>query len=82
VKVVVVGAWRGMVILKSKCIFSTDALCSPCGNLSWQQDTIHETVEVRYKGKNISDVTRLTIEKAVVFFEHIPKIHRKSTTIH
>ncbi len=40
-----------------------------------------ETLEIRYKGKSISDVLNMTIEDAVVFFEHIPKIHRKLKTI-
>ncbi len=41
-----------------------------------------ETLEIRYKGKSISDVLNMTIDEAVVFFEHIPKIHRKLKTIH
>jgi excinuclease ABC subunit A len=40
-----------------------------------------ETLEIRYKGKSISDVLNMTIEDAVSFFEHIPKIHRKLKTI-
>ncbi|NNK83554.1 MAG: excinuclease ABC subunit UvrA [Flavobacteriaceae bacterium] len=40
-----------------------------------------ETLEIRYKGKSISDVLNMTIEDAVVFFEHIPKIYRKLKTI-
>jgi excinuclease ABC subunit A len=40
-----------------------------------------ETLEIRYKGKSISDVLNMTIEEAVSFFEHIPKIHRKLKTI-
>ncbi|MBT8325558.1 MAG: excinuclease ABC subunit UvrA [Winogradskyella sp.] len=40
-----------------------------------------ETLEIRYKGKSISDVLNMTIEEAVHFFEHIPKIHRKLKTI-
>jgi len=40
-----------------------------------------ETLEIRYKGKSISDVLNMTINEAVPFFEHIPKIHRKLKTI-
>ncbi len=40
-----------------------------------------ETLEIRYKGKNISDVLNMTINEAVVFFEHIPKIYKKLKTI-
>ena len=41
-----------------------------------------ETLEIRYKGKSISDVLNMTIDDAVAFFEHIPKIYRKLKTIH
>ncbi len=40
-----------------------------------------ETLEIRYKGKSISDVLNMTIEESVQFFENIPKIHRKLKTI-
>ena len=40
-----------------------------------------ETLEIRYKGKSISDVLNMTIEDATDFFESIPKIHRKLKTI-
>ena len=36
-----------------------------------------ETLEVKYKGKSISDVLNMTIEEAVVFFENVPKIYNK-----
>jgi excinuclease ABC subunit A len=41
-----------------------------------------ETLEIRYKGKSISDVLNMTIDEAVDFFELIPKIYRKLKTIH
>ncbi len=40
-----------------------------------------ETLEIRYKGKSISDVLEMTINEACHFFEHIPKISRKLKTI-
>ncbi|MDO6759596.1 excinuclease ABC subunit UvrA [Tamlana sp. 2_MG-2023] len=40
-----------------------------------------ETLEIRYKGKSISDVLNMTMNEAVDFFEHIPKIHKKLKTI-
>ncbi|MEO5790243.1 MAG: excinuclease ABC subunit UvrA [Gelidibacter sp.] len=40
-----------------------------------------ETLEIRYKGKSISDTLDMTINEAVDFFEHIPKIHNKLKTI-
>ena len=40
-----------------------------------------ETLEIRFKGKSISDVLNMTVDEAVPFFENIPKIHRKVKTI-
>lgn len=40
-----------------------------------------ETLEIRYKGKSISDVLNMTINESVEFFENIPKIYRKLKTI-
>jgi excinuclease ABC subunit A len=40
-----------------------------------------ETLEVRFKGKSISDVLEMTIEDAALFFEKIPKIHRVLVTL-
>lgn len=41
----------------------------------------HETLEVRYKGRSISDVLDMTIEAATEFFEPIPQIYRKLKTL-
>ncbi|MBY0434527.1 MAG: excinuclease ABC subunit UvrA [Cyclobacteriaceae bacterium] len=41
-----------------------------------------ETLEVRFKGKSISDVLDMTVEEAVTFFENQPKILRKIETLH
>ena len=40
-----------------------------------------ETLEIRFKGKSISDVLNMTIDEAVPFFEAIPKIYRKVKTL-
>ncbi len=41
-----------------------------------------ETLEVRFKGKSISDVLEMTVEEAVHFFEHLPRISRRVKTLH
>lgn len=41
-----------------------------------------ETLEVKYKGKNISDVLEMTVEQAMGFFENQPKIYRKIKTLY
>ena len=40
-----------------------------------------ETLEIRYKGKNIHDVLEMTVEEATTFFDSIPKIKRKFETL-
>ncbi|MEY4987582.1 MAG: hypothetical protein RL567_1361 [Bacteroidota bacterium] len=40
-----------------------------------------ETLEVRFKGKSISDVLDMTVEQALEFFEHQPRIHRRVQTL-
>ena len=51
--------------------------CETCNGKRYNR----ETLEVRYKGKSISDVLDMTIEDAVPFFESIPKIHRVLETL-
>lgn len=46
--------------------------CEVCNGKRYNR----ETLEVRFKGKSISDVLEMTIEDATPFFESIPKIHR------
>ena len=41
-----------------------------------------ETLEVRYRGKNISDVLNMTVEEACAFFENQPRIYRKLKTLY
>ncbi len=51
--------------------------CKACGGHRYNR----ETLEVRYKGKNIDQVLNMTVNEAVVFFENIPKIHQKLAAI-
>jgi excinuclease ABC subunit A len=41
-----------------------------------------ETLEVRFKGRSISDVLEMPVEEALAFFDKIPKIHRRLQTLH
>ena len=52
--------------------------CEQCGGKRYNR----ETLEVRFKGRTISDVLDMTIEEALDFFRHIPKIHRRLQTLH
>lgn len=51
--------------------------CEVCNGKRYNR----ETLEIRYKGKSISDVLDMTINEAVEFFESYPKIHRKLKTV-
>lgn len=51
--------------------------CEVCGGKRYNQ----ETLNIRYKGKNINDVLEMTSEEALEFFENIPKIKRKLQTL-
>lgn len=52
----------------------------PCENCQGKRFN-RETLEIRYKGKSISDILNMTISEAVPFFEHIPNIYRKISTL-
>ena len=41
----------------------------------------HETLEVKYKGKNIADVLDMTVDEAVEYFENIPRVYNKIKTL-
>lgn len=51
--------------------------CSECGGKRYNR----ETLEVKYKGKSISEALELTINQAVDFFSNIPSIYRKIKTL-
>ncbi len=72
-------ACRGDGIIKIEMHFLPDVYvpCEICKGKRYNR----ETLEVKYKGKSISDVLNLTIEEAVEFFQPIPKIHRKLATL-
>ncbi|TVY09362.1 excinuclease ABC subunit UvrA [Paenibacillus cremeus] len=72
-------ACRGDGIIKIEMHFLPDVYvpCEVCKGKRYNR----ETLEVKYKGKSISDVLEMTLEDATEFFKNIPKIHRKLSTL-
>ena len=72
-------ACSGDGILKIEMHFLPDIYvpCEVCGGTRYNR----ETLNVRYKGKNIYDVLEMTVEEGMYFFESHPKIYRKLKTL-
>ena len=72
-------ACGGDGILKIEMHFLPDVYvpCEVCGGKRYNR----ETLDVKYKGKNIFDVLDMTVEEAVPFFENLPSIKRKIETL-
>jgi len=72
-------ACRGDGIIKIEMHFLPDVYvpCEICKGKRYNR----ETLEVKYKGKNIAEVLEMTIEDSCIFFENIPRIHRKVQTL-
>jgi len=72
-------ACSGDGIIKIEMHFLPDVYvpCEVCKGKRYNR----ETLEVKYKGKNIADVLEMTVEDAVEFFRNIPKIHRRLQTL-
>ncbi|MCR6112095.1 excinuclease ABC subunit UvrA [Bacillus sp. A301a_S52] len=73
-------ACRGDGIIKIEMHFLPDVYvpCEECQGKRYNR----ETLEVTYKGKNISDVLAMTVEESLDFFENIPRIKRKVQTLY
>ena len=71
---------KGDGIIKIEMHFLPDVYvqCDVCKGKRYNR----ETLEVKYKGKNIADVLNMTVEESLEFFTNIPKIHRKLRTLH
>lgn len=67
----------GMKVIEMNFLPDVYVECETCNGKRYNR----ETLEVRFKGKSISDVLEMTIEAATPFFEAIPKIHRPLATL-
>ena len=67
----------GLRIIEMNFLPDVHVECETCQGKRFNR----ETLEVRYKGKSISDILNMTINEAVIFFESIPKIYKKIKTI-
>jgi excinuclease ABC subunit A len=67
----------GLKVIEMNFLPDVQVPCEECGGRRYNR----ETLEVRYRGKSISDVLDMSIEDATPFFEHIPAIYRKVKTL-
>nr|WP_294898346.1 excinuclease ABC subunit UvrA [uncultured Pedobacter sp.] len=67
----------GMKVIEMNFLPDVQVPCEVCGGKRYNR----ETLEVRFRGKSISDVLDMSIEDACVFFENIPSIYRKIKTL-
>jgi len=67
----------GMKVIEMNFLPDVQVPCEACNGKRYNR----ETLEVRYKGKSISDVLDMSIDEAVPFFESIPAIYRKIKTL-
>jgi excinuclease ABC subunit A len=67
----------GMKVIEMDFLPNVHVPCETCQGKRYNR----ETLEVKYKGKSISDVLEMTVSNAVSFFEHYPKILRQVNTL-
>lgn len=72
-------ACSGDGIIKIEMQFLSDVYvpCEVCKGKRYNR----ETLEVKYKGKNIDDILNMTVEEGVIFFENLPRIKNKLQTL-
>ena len=63
----------GMRVIEMNFLPDVYVLCEKCNGKRYNR----ETLEIRYKGKSISDVLEMTVDEAVEFFKNVPYLYRK-----
>ncbi|PSK94120.1 excinuclease ABC subunit UvrA [Taibaiella chishuiensis] len=67
----------GMKVIEMNFLPDVYVPCEKCNGRRYNR----ETLEIRYKGKSISDILNMTVEEATEFFVNIPSLHRKIRTL-
>lgn len=67
----------GLKVIEMNFLPDVHVPCETCQGKRFNR----ETLEIRYKGKSISDILEMSINEAVAFFQHIPKINKKIETL-
>ncbi|HEY3230276.1 MAG TPA: excinuclease ABC subunit UvrA [Roseiflexaceae bacterium] len=70
-------AGEGLMQIEMRFLPDLFVPCEVCGGTRYNR----ETLDIRYRGKNIAEVLDMTVEEAAVFFERVPAIHEKLQTL-
>ncbi|HOW17270.1 MAG TPA: excinuclease ABC subunit UvrA, partial [bacterium] len=69
---------QGMIRIEMKFMPDVFVTCDSCGGAKFNKDTL----EIKYKNKNIAEVLDMTVEEAMIFFKNIPILHSKIRTLY
>ncbi len=69
---------EGQIRIEMQFLPDVHIVCQECGGTRFGR----ETLEVRYKGKNVAEILDLTVDQARGFFGHVPKLTQKLATLH
>ena len=69
---------NGLITIEMHFLPDVYVPCDECHGARYNRDTL----QIRYKGKNIAEVLGMTVEDGVDFFRHIPAVHRPLATLH
>jgi excinuclease ABC subunit A len=69
---------NGLITIEMHFLPDVYVPCEACGGTRYNRDTL----DIRFKGKNIAEVLDLTVEEGVKFFKNIPAVYQKLQTLH